>query len=99
VRAGARGERLTGKVPHVHWKTATFVAGLRSTTLTAPGVIDGSMISSAFMRSKVLAPSLASGYLVVMDNLAAHKVPGGREAIGHASHGLDRLAPLPSRFS
>src|SRR6266542_5473715 len=24
-----RGERLAGKVPHGHWKTTTFVAGLR----------------------------------------------------------------------
>jgi hypothetical protein len=25
----ARGERLVGTVPHGHWKTTTFVAGLR----------------------------------------------------------------------
>src|ERR1700688_350357 len=34
-----RGERLIGKIPHGHWKTTTFVAGLRSTALTAPCVI------------------------------------------------------------
>src|ERR1700682_4591021 len=38
-----RGERLIGKIPHGHWKTTTFVAGLRSTALTAPCVIDGPM--------------------------------------------------------
>ena len=26
-----RGERLVGKIPHGHWKTTTFVAGLRCT--------------------------------------------------------------------
>ena len=36
-----RGERLVGKIPHGHWKTTTFVAGLRSSALTAPCVIDG----------------------------------------------------------
>ena len=36
-----RGERLVGKIPHGHWKTTTFVAGLRCTALTAPCVIDG----------------------------------------------------------
>ena len=25
-----RGERLRADIPHVHWKTTTFVAGLRS---------------------------------------------------------------------
>ena len=38
-----RGERLVGKVPWGHWKTTTFVAGLRSSALTAPCVIDGPM--------------------------------------------------------
>jgi hypothetical protein len=30
-----RGERLVGKVPWGHWKTTTFVAGLRLSALTA----------------------------------------------------------------
>src|SRR6266436_5517637 len=44
-----RGERLVGKIPHGHWKTTTFVAGLRSTALTAPCVIDGPMNGNAFL--------------------------------------------------
>ena len=36
-----RGERLVGTVPYGHWKTTTFVAGLRCDGLTAPFVIDG----------------------------------------------------------
>ena len=35
-----RGERLIGRVPHGHWKTTTFVAGLRHDVITAPMVID-----------------------------------------------------------
>jgi hypothetical protein len=31
-----RGERLRASVPHGHWKTTTFVAGLRITGLSAP---------------------------------------------------------------
>jgi len=34
-----RGERLVGAVPYGHWKTTTFVAGLRCDGLTAPFVI------------------------------------------------------------
>ena len=36
-----RGERLRASVPHGHWKTTTFVAGLRRSGLTAPFVLDG----------------------------------------------------------
>src|SRR5437763_14573558 len=38
-----RGDRLVGKIPHGHWKTTTFVAGLRSTALTTPCMIGGPM--------------------------------------------------------
>jgi len=31
-----RGELLRAPVPHVHWKTTTFVAGLRTIGMTAP---------------------------------------------------------------
>src|SRR5215207_9354845 len=78
-----RGERLVGKIPHGHWKTTNFVAGLRSTALTAPCVIDGPMNGNAFLAyiEQVLAPSLKPGDIVVLDNLSAHKVPGVREAV------------------
>lgn len=90
-----RGERLIGKVPHGHWKTTTFVAGLRSTALTAPGVIDGPMNGNGFLAyvEQVLAPSLTPGDIVVMDNLAAHKVPGIREAIEAVGARLLYLPP------
>ena len=35
----ARGERLRMGVPHGHWKTTTFVAGLRTTGIVAPLVL------------------------------------------------------------
>jgi hypothetical protein len=78
-----RGERLVGKIPHGHWKTSTFVAGLRCTALTAPCVIDGPMNGNAFLADveQVLAPTLKPGDIIVLDNLSAHKVPGIREAI------------------
>jgi len=78
-----RGERLRAKVPHGHWKTMTFVAGLRVDGLTAPYVIDGAMDGATFLAyvEQVLAPTLRRGDIVFMDNLAAHKVDGVREAI------------------
>jgi transposase len=77
------GERLVAKVPHGHWKTTTFVAGLRHDGLTAPMVVDGAMNGRTFLTyvRKLLAPTLSAGDIVVMDNLASHKVAGVREAI------------------
>jgi transposase len=96
-----RGERLVGKIPHGHWKTTTFVAGLRSTALTAPCVIDGPMNGNAFLAyvEQVLAPSLKPGDIVVMDNLSVHKVPGVREAIEAVGGRLLYLPPYSPDFN
>lgn len=78
-----RGKRLVASVPHGHWKTSTFVAALRDGALTAPAVFDGPVNGAAFLAyvEQVLAPTLQAEDLVVMDNLASHKVAGVREAI------------------
>jgi transposase len=96
-----RGKRLVGEIPHGHWKTTTFVAGLRSTALTAPCVIDGPMNGNAFLAyvEQVLAPTLKPGDIVVLDNLSAHKVPGIREAIEAAGAKLFYLPPYSPDFN
>lgn len=90
-----RGERVVGKVPYGHWKTTTFVAALRSTALTAPCLIDGPMNGNAFLAyvEQILAPTLAPGDIVVLDNLSAHKVAGVRQAIEPAGARLLYLPP------
>lgn len=78
-----RGERLVAKVPHGHWKTMTFIAGLRVDGLTAPYVIDGAMDGPAFLAyvEDVLAPTLDRGDIVFMDNVRTHKVDGVVETL------------------
>lgn len=90
-----RGQRLVGKIPYGHWKTTTFVAGLRSSVLTAPCVIDGPMNGNTFLAyvEQILVPSLNPGDIVVLDNLGAHKVPGVCEAIEAAGATLLYLPP------
>jgi transposase len=90
-----RGQRLVAPVPHGHWKTSTFVAGLRTSGLTAPLVIDGAMNGEAFLAyvEQMLAPTLSSGDIVVMDNLPSHKVAGVREAIERCGATLLYLPP------
>ena len=78
-----RGQRLVAAVPHGHWKTSTFVAGLRTSGLTAPLVVDGAMNGDIFRAyvEQVLAPTLKPGDIVILDNLSSHKVAGVRELI------------------
>jgi transposase len=81
-----RGVRLIGRVPLGNWKTITFVAALRHNRMTAPMVIEGAMSGEAFRAylQQCLVPTLTRRDVVVMDNFAAHKVPGVREAIEKA---------------
>ena len=47
----ARGLRLLAPVPHGHRKTTTLVAGLRTTGITAPYVLDGAVNGDIFRGS------------------------------------------------
>lgn len=78
-----RGKRLVGSVPYGHWKTSTFVAGLRHDRMVAPLMLDGAINGDAFLAyvEQFLAPTLAPGDIVIADNLASHKVAGVRQAI------------------
>jgi transposase len=90
-----RGQRLIGREPWGHWKTTTFTAGLRRDGLVAPYVLDGPMNGEAFLVyvDKILVPELQPGDIVVMDNLAAHKVQGVRTRIEAAGAWLLYLPP------
>ena len=91
----AKGERLRAGIPQGHWKTTTFVAGLRLTGMTAPMVLDGPMNGTAFLAylQQVLVPELEPGDIVIMDNLSAHKGCQVRDAIEAAGARLLYLPP------
>lgn len=86
-------DAVGGRPPH-HWKTTTFVAGLRLSGIAAPFVLDGPINRNAFQThvARVLVPELAPGDIVVMDNLGSHKGPAVRAAIEAAGA---RLLFLP----
>lgn len=96
-----RGERCRASVPHGHWKTTTFTAGLRLNGLAAPMLLDGPMNGNAFLAyaEQVLAPELRPGDIVVMDNLPAHRIGGVREAIEKAGARLLFLPPYSPDFN
>jgi transposase len=58
-------------------------------------VLDGPMTGAMFLAyvEQILAPALSAGDVVVLDNLAAHKVAGVRAAIAAAGASVLYLPP------
>jgi transposase len=90
-----KGKRLLCKAPRGHWKTTTFLAGLRHDRIDAPAVLDGPVNGAVFRAwvEQFLSPVLSRGDVVVMDNLASHKVEGVRKAIEATGAALLYLPP------
>ncbi len=96
-----RGERLRSGVPHGHWKTTTFVGGLRLGGMTAPMVLDGPMTGAWFLAyvEQILVPTLRLGDVVILDNLPAHKGAAVRDAVEAAGARLLFLPPYSPDFN
>ncbi|MEQ8299999.1 MAG: IS630 family transposase [Hyphomonas sp.] len=92
---GPKGRRLKGYAPHGHWRTMTFLAGLRMDGLTAPCVFDGPINGLSFRAyvEQVLIPTLKPGDIVILDNLGSHKSKAVRDAIRAAGARLWFLPP------
>jgi transposase len=89
------GTRLVAVVPHGHWRTTTLIAGLKQTGIVAPLVLDGPMTGPAFRAylEQFLAPALVLGDVVVLDNLAAHRVDGIRQTLAAVGASILYLPP------
>lgn len=76
------GQRVRDAVPNGSWHTTTMIAALGLRGAQAPFVFEGAMDAMVFRVycSRVLAPTLRPGDLVVLDNLSSHK-----DAIARAS--------------
>ncbi|MFO1210625.1 MAG: IS630 family transposase [Amaricoccus sp.] len=72
-----RGVRVVDDAPFRHAGSQTFIAGLRHDRLVAPWVLDGPINRAAFDAwvETQLAPTLARGDVVILDNLAVHRSP------------------------
>ena len=98
---GPRGQRVADHTPQGRWESSTFIAALRVTGLTAPGVLDGPMDGASFLAyiEQILVPTLQPGDIVIADNLAAHKVDGVRPAIEAVGATLRFLPPYSPDFN
>jgi len=93
-----RGKRLKASAPFGRWGTQTFIAGLRHDGPTAPWVIPGAMDREAFNTyiETQLAPTLAPGDVVLLDNLSVHKSAKAEAAVrarGVWMHFLPKYSP------
>lgn len=86
---------MIGKVPHGHWNTSTFIAGLRSDGMIAPCVFDCAMDAELFLAyvEQQLAPALQPEDIVIADNLRCHKLPGVEKALAARGASILYLPP------
>jgi transposase len=104
TRRGGRtpsGQRLVARIPHSQYQATTLIAAVRLTGPGAPWLFEGAMDGEMFLAWVVqgLVPTLQKGDLVIMDNLATHKVTGVREAIEAAGARLLYLPPYSPDFN
>ena len=91
------GERCHFAAPQGHWHTTTLLSAMRCTGIMkeASIVFDGPTDGMVFRGyvEECLAPALKPGDIVLMDNLASHKVSGVLQAIEAAGANLWYLPP------
>ena len=97
----AVGQRLVSRIPHGHDQTSTRIAAVRLTGACAPWLFAGAMDGELFLAwvRQGLVPTLQPDDLVILDNLATHKVAGVREAIAAAGARLKYLPPYSPDFN
>ncbi len=104
TRRGGRaacGQRLVASLPHGHYQASTLIAAIRLSGACAPCLFEGAMDGEMFLAwvAQALVPTLQKNDLVIMDNLATHKVAGVREAVEGAGARLLYLPPYSPDFN
>lgn len=96
-----RPERVWEAVPAGHWRTLTVLAALTTEGVLASMTIESATDGDVFLAfvEQVLAPRLEPGHVVILDNLAAHKVPAVRPLIENCGAYLLYLPPYSPDFN
>jgi len=96
-----RGERVGEAAPQGHWQTVTMLAALTPRGLEAPMTIPAPTDGDIFLAylEQVLCPCLRSGQVVILDNLAAHKVDGVQALVEKTGARLLYLPPYSPDFN
>jgi transposase len=96
-----RGVRVREGSPGGHWRTLTVLSTLTTEGLLATMTIESATDGDVFLAylDQVLCPRLRPGQVVIMDNLAAHKVAGVQERIARTGAELLYLPPYSPDFN
>lgn len=96
-----RGQRVAEATPAGHWRTLTVLGALTVEGMLASMTIESPTDGEVFLAylEQVLGPRLQPGHVVVMDNLAAHKVAGVRQLIEARGAQLLYLPPYSPDFN
>ena len=90
-----RGQRLIDLTPAGHYRNSTLMSGMRLDGIVAPMLLDGPVNGEAFAGyvEQCLAPALAPGDILIIDNLPAHKSVRVTAAVAGAGCVLVYLPP------
>lgn len=96
-----RGQRVIGSVPQNYGEQLTVLAALDRHGIRAALAVDGATDGPVFLTflQRVLCPQLQPGDIVVLDNLAAHRVTGVAEALAKAGAKLRYLPPYSPDYN
>lgn len=91
----APGVRVVDTVPQNYGENVSVLAALGLQGLSAPMTVDGAVDTEVFRIyvEQVVGPTLVPGDIVVMDNLAVHKVVGIEETMRARGAYLEYLPP------
>jgi len=95
------GQRLLARIPQGHYQTSTLISGMRLNGPCAPWLFQGPMNGEMFLAwvTQGLVPTLQKGDVVIMDNLATHKIHGIVEALAAVGARLLFLPPYSPDFN
>ena len=95
------GERVVAAVPHGHWKVISTIAAMTVSGIVASASFDGATDTELFVTfiREGLVPVLRPGQVVVMDNLAPHRVPEVARLIATAGSRVLLLPPYSPDFN
>lgn len=96
-----RGERIREATPAGHWSTLTLLGAMTREGMLASMTVESPTDGDVFLAylDEVLCPQLRPDQVVVMDNLAAHKVEGVRQRIEAVGARLLYLPPYSPDFN
>jgi transposase len=96
-----RGERVHDHAPAGHWCATTMIGAVRLDGGTACMTIEDATDTEVFRAfvQRVLIPTLKSGDMVVMDNLAPHKNPETVRLLEQAGVHVRFLPPYSPDFN